>query len=630
MLNLCWFNTMKYEIERLQNLMKSNGIDFWYVASGDPHGSEFAHDFFKCCEFLTGFTGENATLIVSPNSAFLWTDGRFFLQADIELEGSGIELMKIGEPDVPTLLEFLTDIAEATIVTDAHNPEFGEYAGYVLGFDGNTVSGQTGMEFEDELEEFGVQVVAELDLAGEVWAECACRPELGGAGVIWELPPEVTGESAEHKLGRVREAMAECDADYLLVSDLMEIAWLFNLRGSDVAYTPVFYSYAIVEQDSAYLYVTEKFGTYVPAGSVNPDIENTLAGMGISVVRCDTYDEMTAMVTDVLECVPAGRTVWYDPATTCYNLCYAAGDGVGLVEETSPIQYMKASKNDTELAASLNAHVKDGAAMVRYIKWIKEQDLAAEELTEYEAAGRIDELRREAGAFNLSFETIAAYGCNAAIVHYAPTETACSVIEPRGFLLVDSGGQYPDGTTDITRTIAVGPLTQEMIDNYTYVLKAHIAMATEVVRPGETGRQLDEKARKPLQNMGLDFNHGLSHGVGHVLGVHEPPNVMSKLEGPRELVPGMIMSDEPGLYLDGKYGIRIENEVYCRLHENGDISFDTITLCPYEREAINTSLLTKEEIQWIDAYHRRVYETLVPLLTEEERVFLKAETESVK
>lgn len=568
--------------------MKYYGIQVYYVSSGDPHGSEFVHDHFKCCEFLTGFSGENATLIVLPESAFLWTDGRFFLQAEQELAGSGITLMKIGEAGVPTPLGFLTALAEGTL-----NDRTGDYDGYVLGFAGNTVSGATGMRFEDELEDLGVEIVTEHDLASEVWDDMAERGQAPArpmikAGEIWELPIDSAGETVDSKFARVREAMAERSADYLLVSDLMEIAWLFNLRGSDIAYTPVFYAYALIGPVSARLF--------------------TMAD--------GYYDE----ITDAVAAIEAGKTIWYDPDTTSYALCYAAGDGVGLVEETSPIQRMKAAKNDIELAASKRAHVRDGAAMVRFLNYIKNH--RPEGLNEYEAGRKLDAIRLEGSAISPSFETIAAYGANGAIIHYTAPPYDSAVIGQEGLLLVDSGGQYMDGTTDITRTIAVGPLTQEMIDNYTHVLRSHITMATAVIGPDQTGRWLDSISREPLKEIGLDFNHGLSHGVGHVLSVHEPPNIMSKIADPQPLIPGMIMSDEPGLYFEGRYGIRIENEVYCRLCEDMNIVLDTITFCPYERDAINKDLLTDAELKWINEYHSLVYRTLAPLLEGDDLRFL--------
>lgn len=568
--------------------MKYYGIQVYYVPSGDCHGSEFVHDHFKCCEFLTGFSGENATLIVLPDAAFLWTDGRFFLQAEQELDGSGIALMKMGEPGVPTALEFLIALAKMTF-----DEATGYYNGYVLGFDGNIVMGQTGMLFEDELEEFSVEIVSEHDLVGRVWEEVALkhlelsRPKIK-AHEIWELPVESAGESSESKLARVRDAMRTKGADYLLVSDLMETAWLLNLRGSDIAYTPVFYAYVLVGPESCEMFA----------------------------LADGNYQDIIGAISSI----EAGKTIWYDPASTCYSLCYAASDGVGLVEDTSPIQEMKASKNDVELAATKQAHIRDGASMLRFIKYVKEH--ASEGYTEYDISRKLDEIRLEGGAFDLSFETIAAYGPNGAIIHYTAPEHGSAVVEPKGFLLVDSGGQYYNGTTDITRTIAVGPLTQEMIDNYTYVLKSHIAMARAVIKPGMSGKWLDSAGREPLREQGLDFNHGLSHGVGHVLGVHEPPNIMNRYADPRPLIPGMIMSDEPGLYFEGKYGIRIENEVYCRQCDNGDIVLDTITFCPYEKSAINTELLTSEEIDWINAYHQDVYDRLSPLLSGEELSYL--------
>ena len=584
---------MKRELKELKRLMKENDIEVYFVPSGDEHSSEFVHDRFKCVEFLSGFTGEAAELVVTKDSAYLWTDGRFFLQAEDELAGTGIRLMRTGTAGVPTVAEFLEGLAAE--------------APYTLGFDGKVVNNNAARGFREKLEPYGVRLCFDKDLTGAIWTD---RPEIGPSE-IFALPASSTGETFPEKLARVRAEMREENADYLLISDLMETAWLFNLRGSDIDYTPVFFSYTLVSADQVSLFLMDR--------ALPGPLAEELAASG---VRIESYRDIDKRIA----ALSADKTLWLDSATAGFALCQQIPAGMDIVDLATPVYMMKAVKNPTEIESTCRAHIKDGLAMIRFIRWLKE-NAGSGRLTELSAAEYLKNCRFEQeGCFDLSFETISGYGPNAAIVHYAPTPETNAVIKPEGFLLVDSGGQYLEGTTDITRTIAVGPLTEEMIRDYTLVLKSHIEMARVCVLDPMSGPLVDEVARKPLQDAGLDFRHGLSHGVGHILGVHEGPPVL-KTDCPFPMKAGMIMTDEPGVYIDHQFGIRIENELLCRANEDEELCFEPITLCPYERRAIDKTLLTENEIRWIDRYHQNVRDTLLPLVDDPELAeFLIAET----
>lgn len=587
---------MKKEVLELREKMKANGIDVYYVPSGDYHSSEYVNDFFKAREFMSGLTGESGELIVDDEGAYLWTDGRYFLQAEQQLAGSEIELMRMAEPGVPTVEEFLTDLAK-------------KKGGYTLGFDGKVVPGYYGSALAKDLSALGVTIKWDKDLVDEVWAD---RPQIQPSE-IYELPLSTTGKSATDKISDVRKEMSEKNADYLLVTDLMENAWLLNLRGADIDYTPVFFSFVLLSQDSVNLYVMD--------GALKNGLPEDL-----SFVTVKDYNE----IENDIASIDASKTLWLDSGSANYALCLRIPEGMNKVDEATPIAMMKAIKNETEIKSSINAHKKDAVAMVKFIKWIKDVAAKTPHQTELSAAKYLQDCRFEQdGCFDLSFETISGYGPNGAIIHYAPTPETDAEIQPEGFLLVDSGGQYKDGTTDITRTIAVGPLTQEMKDDYTYVLKAHLAMHNAVLTPEMNGIDLDSITRAPMRAVGLDFKHGLSHGIGHLLSVHEGPNILRRVPTPITIRPGMIMSNEPGVYIDHKFGVRIENEVLMKEDRNGNTINEPITFVPYERKAINPALLTDEELAWVNNYHKMVRETLLPLVDEDLAEFVNEETEEI-
>lgn len=609
---------MKKEILDLRKEMWWEGVDAYYIPSGDFHNSEYFPEYFRTCSYLSGFTGEAAEMVVTNDGAWLWTDGRFYLQAEIELEGSGITLMKSGEEGVPTVIEFLKKDAEEYL--KKYDDE------YYVGFDGRVVPMKFGKKLLDELdgissridrfdEELQCYVAAadikwEEDLVGNIWKD---RPAFR-TGSVWRLPLSSAGVSAKDKVEYVRRKAAKAGADCLLVTDLMETAWLLNLRGSDILHTPVFCSFVLLDQDRLRVYLTET------AAEDFPDPFDGALGYEIKGYD-DIYEDIRSL--------PEGSTLMLDPETANYALFDSIRKGVKVIEGFTPVATAKIVKNDTEIACEQDAHIKDAVAVIKTIRWVKDA-VKKEKLHETDVSDHAGEERlAQDGCFDLSFESITGYGPNGAIIHYSPQRGSDAELRPEGFLLLDSGGQYMTGTTDITRTIALGPLTDQMIRDYTLVLKCHVAFSRFRVTPDMDGTEIDAESRKALREYGLDYNHGVSHGVGHVLSVHEgPSSVGRKKPADVKMKPGMIMSNEPGLYRAGEYGVRIENMVYARDPGDGsrDVITEPLTLVPYEREAIDVSLLTDEELAWVNDYHRRIWETLEGLMTGADREFLKETT----
>ena len=586
---------MKKEIVELRVLMAEEGIDAYFVPSGDFHGSEYVNAYFRTRAFLSGFTGSAGELLVTADGAWLWTDGRYFLQASRQLEGSGIELMKMGEEGVPGINDFIRDLV------DEADSE------YVIGFDGRVVSSRFVKALSEKLESSDKKVSfsIEKDLGGKVWKN---RPEVIPSKV-WDLPVSSAGIDTTDKIEAVRTEMRKAGADHLLITDLMESAWLLNLRADDVLYTPVFFSFILLSQDSVRLYVMD--------GTIADGLPDRL-----SFVETRAYEDIYSDVA----ALPEGSKLWLDPATCNCALYDSVPEGVSTHETFTPAALMKMIKNEAEIKGMKRAHILDGVAVTKLIKWLKDTALTVPK-TELSVSEKLKELRlSNEECFDLSFETIAGYGPNGAIIHYSPTPESDSDVSPEGFLLVDSGGQYSGGTTDITRTIAVGPLTEEMISDYTYVLKAHLAMAMFRLAPEMDSVEIDKAARAEMAAAGLDFNHGISHGVGHVLSVHEGPNGIKKGFSSYPVKAGMIMSNEPGVYIEGGFGVRIENLVVFKNDEEGFIVNEPLTCVPYERKAIKKELLTDEQLAYVNNYHKWVRETLTPLLDEEIAAWLAAET----
>lgn len=583
-------------LARLRREIAQRGMDGYVVVTDDFHGSEYVGDYFKARAYLSGFTGSAGTLVVLPDRAALWTDGRYFLQAAEQLTGSTIELMRMGQPGVPAIGAFLAQ----------HLPEGG-----VLGFDGRTVSSSFAGTLEKALEAKHIRFAGGEDLVDAVWPD---RPALSDRPV-WELT--VCGLSREEKLAKLREKMAAEDAAYLLLTSLTEIAWALNLRGGDVACTPVFLSFLLIGREDAQLCIQPQA---VPA-----DIVEKLTACGVTL-------RPYGAIYDLLRALPAGTRVMADSATANYRIMESLSHAE-VLDQPSPAVLMKACKTQEETDGFRAAHIKDGAALCRFLYWLKTR-IGEEPMTELSAAARLAAFRAEQPDFlDLSFDTIAGYGPHGAIVHYDPTPETDVPLHPEGLLLVDSGAHYRQGTTDVTRTIALGPVTQEEKRMFTLVLKGHLALAAARFPHGATGENLDVLARLPLWEQGLDYNHGTGHGVGFILSVHEGPQSFRwrSTDGRRiPLEEGMVISNEPGYYEAGKFGIRHENLVLVRAGETTDYGqfmyLEPLTMAPFDRDAIDVSLLTEAELAQLNGYHRLVYDTVAPLLPAEEQAWLAAAT----
>lgn len=583
--------TIQDRIALLRRCMAHRGLTACVVVTDDFHGSEYVSDHFKAREYLSGFTGSAGTLAVLPDRAALWTDGRYFLQAERQLEGSGIELMRAGQPDVPTLSAFLAQ----------HLPEGG-----VLGFDGRTVSTRLYRTLEGALSAKHIRLDGAHDLAEEVWPD---RPALS-AQPLWPLESDV---SRREKLSLLREKMAEKNAGHLLLTDLTDIAWTLNLRGGDVACTPVFLAFLLLSEVDAVLFVQPQ--------AVSPAIADALAADGVTLRPYgDIYDRLSAL--------PAEDCVLLDSATANSQITRALAHA-RTVDAPSPAAALKAVKSPGEQDGFRRAHLLDGVALTRFLYRLKTAPMG---LTEVSAAALLHELRAESEEFlEDSFDTIAAYGPHGAVVHYEPTAETDVPLEARGLLLCDSGGHYRGGTTDVTRTVALGPVSDAERRMCTLVLQGHIRLAMARFPKGVTGENLDVLARMPLWQQGLDYNHGTGHGVGCVLSVHESPpsfrwRIVENTPHPA-LETGMVISDEPGYYEAGQYGIRHESLLLVQPDGDDFLRFEVLTLAPFDRDALDVSLLSDEERQWLNDYHRRVREALSPHLSAEERRWLNDVTQ---
>lgn len=593
----------KKRIERLRDMMKERGLKCALVFTADEHGSEYIDAHFKLRDYLSGFTGSAGTLLVTLDEAGLWTDGRYFIQAERELEGSGILLHKTGEPGVKDVYGYLEELAGAC------------EGDYPLGLD---LKLTTKAAFDRLMKISGDKgcTVNDIDLAKEVWEG---RPELT-LEPIYTLSDELTGCSVSDKVKDIREKMNKAGAGSMIISDLSDVMWTFNIRGADVMYNPVAVSYGYIDMDKACLYAYPQ--------SVSEEVRKTLTGFGVTVKDYGDFDRDMEGLN--------GEKILYDPSSLNAHV-FTLIKGNATIKGKAHEFIGKQIKNEVERDLSRKWHIKDGLAMTRFIFRIKKEVSRCHEegrrITEYDAAMMIDDMRKEIpGNRGLSFDTISAYGSNGAIVHYSPDEEGSAELKPEGFLLLDSGGQYEGATTDITRTIALGPLTDEMKRDYTLVLKGMLDLADAVFLKGTRGENLDILARRPIWEHFLDYRHGTGHGVGAMLNVHEGPQafrykINNDVNQP-ELAPGMITSDEPGLYLEGKYGIRIENLLLCvekEKNEWGDFyGFETLTMVPYERDAILPDLLTDRQKEILNAYNESLYGLYKNSLDEEERVWLSA------
>ena len=592
---------MSTPLELLRGAMAQREIDACLIPTADYHNSEYVGDYFASRAWLSGFTGSAGTLLVFRSWAGLWTDGRYFLQAERQLAGSGIRLMKMGEPGVPDIEAFLKSSLQP---------------GQTLCFDSRCVTAGTGRKYFSLARQTGVKVLDREDLLEEIWLD---RPPMS-QNPVWELPPEYAGESRAEKLARVRAAMAREGADTCLITALEDIAWLLNLRGSDVACTPVFLSFLALGQADGTLFAH-------PAAFA-PALREALETEGI---RLRPYDGVYAWANRLKR----EQTVLLDPSRVNARLLTAIPTGVKVLERPDPTLAMKAVKNRTEQENFKKAHLDDGVALTRFMYWVKTQ-AGRTAMTERSAAEKLEDLRRASPDYLMpSFEPILAWGDHSAVVHYSATEETDAAISGEGFLLADTGGHYRTGTTDCTRTYALGPVTPEQRTRYTAVLRGNLNLAAARFRQGCTGRNLDILARQPLWELGLDYNHGTGHGVGYLLSVHEGPQSIRwrSLGEDAPLAPGMVTSDEPGVYFAGAYGIRLENLLLCQTAETTEdgtfLGFETLTLTPFDLDAVDPAQLSRRERELLNDYHARVYEAVAPRLPAEEAAWLREATRPV-
>lgn len=591
-------STINNRIAALRAHIAQEQIQAFIIPSTDPHLSEYVAPHWQSREWISGFTGSAGTVVVTAKDAGLWTDSRYFLQAARQLEGTCITLYKEMLPETPNIPEFLS----------AHLQE-----GDCVGIDGKMFSAEEVEHLQKELKKSGIRIKSIADPMQLLWTDRPAMP-LAPAFVY---DTKYAGMSFTEKLPAVRQAMEAAGADSLLLSALDEIAWLLNIRGNDVHCNPVVVSYLLIEKD--------KVNYFVQPQKVTPELAEYFSANGISV---HPYEE----IGDYLNSFNA-HSILMNPAKTNYAIYSAIRPGCLIINGASPVALLKAIRNKQEIAGIHAAMQRDGVALVKFLKWLDEAVPAGKE-TEISVDKKLHTFRAAQPLYmGESFDTIAGYKEHGAIVHYEATPETDVTLKPEGFLLLDSGAQYLDGTTDITRTIALGPLTEEEKTDYTLILKGHIALAMAVFPEGTRGAQLDVLARMPIWKERMNYLHGSGHGVGHFLNVHEGPQSIRMNENPVALQPGMVTSNEPGVYKAGSHGIRTENLVLTVPAGEGMfgkyLKFETLTLCPICRKGIIKELLTAEEIGWLNDYHRTVYEKLSPDLNNDEREWLKEACKAV-
>ena len=584
---------IKDRLLRLRKKMAEEGIDYYMMPTSDFHNSEYSADFFKVREYFCGFDGSNGTLVVSADEAGMWTDGRYFIQAENQMKGTGVILFRMLEPGVPTITEYLLKNMKE---------------GQVLGFDGRVVSTSIGENLEKKLADKKVTLKFDKDLAEEVWTE---RPALP-CHDMYVLSDELCGMSFKEKLSVVREKMAEAGCEFYLLSKLDDIMWLTNLRGNDVECNPVALSYAIITGDEFTLFVQEK--------EITDSVRQYCDREGI------VLKDYHSLISEVEKTSMSGN-VLVDKRNTNFltykTLVKKAEEAkVFLKNEKDPTELLKACKNDTEIKNIREVYVRDSAKLTEFIYWVK-SNVGKTEITEYSAAMKLDSMRAELPGFiELSFPTISAYNANAAMAHYEATEDNYAVVKPEGMLLVDSGGTYMGGTTDVTRTIVVGEISDEIRRTYTATVVGMLRLANANFLEGCSGKNVDILARQCLWNMGIDYKHGTGHGIGYILNVHEgPQNIRWRFtpgQNEAPLLPGMIVSDEPGVYIEGEYGIRIENILEVVKGEENEygqfLHFAHLTYAPIDLEAIDKKYMEPRDVKALNDYHAEVYRRVSPLI----------------
>lgn len=588
-------------LARLRELMRREKLSAFVFPSTDPHNGEYVPDHWKGREWVSGFNGSAGTVVVTGNAAALWTDSRYFIAAAQQLEGTGIELMKLKIPGTPTIAEWL-----GQQLIDCQRPE--------VGIDG-MVNSQASAEalIADLRSHGGITVRTNLDPLKTIWTDRPPIPQ----DLVSVHPLEYAGEDVKSKVSRIRKALRDLHADGMLMSALDDIAWTLNMRGTDVHCNPVFVSYLLISSNSVTLYINKVKLSHV--------VMAYLQDNGVSIDDYENVDKGLKSYPDY--------NILIDPDETCYTLARIAACQE-VVRSKSPVPALKAVKNEAEIRGYRSAMLKDGIAMVKFLKWLKPAVQAGGQ-TELSVDRKLTSLRRQQPLFrDISFDTIAGYATHAAIVHYEATPETDIPLEPHGMILIDSGAQYQDGTTDITRTIALGPVSDYEKHVYTLVLKGHIQLAMCKFPKGAAGTQMDILARSAMWREGLNYLHGTGHGVGSYLNVHEGPHQFRMEWMPAPFVEGMTVTDEPGIYLPDRFGVRIENTMIVEKYKTTEfgefLQFDALTLCPIDTAPIDVSMLSDEEVEWLNGYHRRVYDAIAPHVSMDEREWLREATKEIR
>jgi Xaa-Pro aminopeptidase len=587
------------KIQLLREHMKKNGLDAYIIPSSDPHLSEYVADHWKARAWISGFTGSAGTFVAAMDESGLWTDGRYFIQAEKQLAGSEIKLYKMGNHGVPSYTEWIAEKLKN---------------GDCVGFNGRTVSVFDFREMERKLSAKGIRIDKSHDLVGSIWDN---RPQIP-SDMIFCHDIKYTGMSAKEKIEKVREEMKKVNAENYLVSSLDDIAWLFNIRGGDVPFICVAIAYALISMEEAYLFIN-------PA-KVADDVMKTLNDNNVEVLDY-------AAVREKIEKLDNKQSIAFDIKRTNCWLYDAIPSGCTKVEVDEITAALKAIKNETEIENFKRCQISDGVAMVKFLLWL-DKNIGKREISEITVSDKLKQLRfQQPDNIGPSFETIAGYKDHGAMMHYSATEDSKYMLEDKGMMVLDSGGQYLNGTTDITRTIVFNEISEEEKTDFTLVLKAHIALASAKFLYGATGSNLDVLARKPLWELGLDYKCGTGHGVGYCLSVHEGPQSFSPRPNKAKLEKGMIITIEPGIYREGKHGVRTENMVLVEEDEKTEFGqfmrFEPITLCPVSLKGINPDMLTGQEKEWLNTYHKKVFETLSLYLDAEEKAWLEENTRNI-
>lgn len=588
----------------LRNEMAKRNIAIYIVPTSDFHSSEYVGEYFKARKYITGFTGSAGTAVITMTEAGLWTDGRYFVQAAKQLEGTTIELRKMGEENVPTIDEYI----EQTLKE-----------GEIVGFDGRVVDGKWGEALSKIVKNKKGALKVEEDLVDLIWND---RPEMSKEPVMI-LDEKYTGEDTGSKLGKIREKMNKKGADIHIISSLYDIAWILNVRGNDISYVPVVLSFLSITDNECIWFVQEDI--------ITDELRNYLNKHNIQTKPYDSFYEY-------VKGIAVGSKLLVDKSVANYRICSSINDDVVVINESDPSVIMKAIKNPVQLENIRIAHEKDAVAMIKFMYWLK-TNVGKIDMSEISASDYLEKLRSsQEGFLDLSFDTICGYAEHGAIVHYSATEESDFELKPEGLLLVDSGGHYLEGTTDITRTFALGPVTDEMKADFTRVFRSHTNLANAKFRYGCTGLNLDILARAPFWDINMDYNHGTGHGVGYVLNVHEGPNGFRWRQSPDRsegsvLEEGMVTTDEPGIYIEGKYGIRTENELICRKGPKTEYGqfmyFENVTYVPIDLDAIDVAQLSPVERNHLNEYHAMVFEKMSSYFEGEELEFLKKYTRAI-